>query len=465
MNLFGKRRSSLPVVAKQYEEHVNPAFVRVLGLLGYGRVFTRAQGLCLWDVEGRTYTDFLAGFGTNSLGHNPTQLTSALCDLLDKDLPHVLHVGPQSWAAKLGAAFAEHSHLPIALLSLSGGEAVEAALKLARAATGKKTLVYCSGGFHGTGFGNLSVLGHARWQKPFQPLVPNCLAVPYGDLDALRSVLRQRDVAAFVVEPIQGEAGVIVPSDSYLREAQIACRAHGSLFVVDEVQTGMGRTGTLFAYQQVEGLDPDMVVLGKGLGGGLLPVSATLVRREHHERAYGTMDTFDLHGSTYAGYALGCAVALHVLEAVSSPEFLARVVQNGERLATRLRARLSNHPWVRDVRGCGLLVGIELGPTGHRFLDKVAPPVSRALSKAVAQKMLGQWLAVRLLEQGFVCQPASQAWNVLKLTPPLTVTEDAIDRFVDATGSILDEYRDLLPLVSDMTSRLSSQFLAGGPFG
>jgi putrescine aminotransferase len=453
-------RPKLPEAAELYKQHVNPAFIRLLGMLGYGRVMARARGGVLFDEEGRSYRDFLAGFGTNVLGHNPPRLVGALKDALDEDLPNVIHTGPQSWAAKLAAAFAARvPHLGMCLTSLSGGEAVEAALKLARAASGRAGIVYCSGGFHGTGLGNLSVLGHARWQRPFQPLLPECTAVPFGDADALQYVFKKKRPAAFLLEPIQAEAGVVTPPRGHLLAAQALCREHGVLLVLDEVQTGMGRTGKLFAFEHEAGLLPDVVIAGKALGAGLLPVSAILTRRDLVEKAYGSMTTFDLHGSTYAGYALGCRVALAVLQAVDA-ERLAWVEARGSELRDGLRARLAGHPFVRDVRGAGLLVGLELGPTGAKLLDKIAP----ALTEVVAKQVFGQWLAIRLLERGFLCQPASQEWNVLKLTPPLDVAAADVGDMVDAVVAVLGEYESLPPLLADVSKRFSEQVLSGGRF-
>ncbi len=455
------RERNAQVLAQKYADHVSPAFVRLLGVYGYGRVFTKGHGLELTDSEGRTYTDFLAGFGTTALGHNPPQLVAAMQRALGDAMPHVTHTGPGHWAAELAEAFAKRvPHLPMTLFSLSGGEAVEASLKLARAATGRASFVYAGGGFHGTGLANLSVMGHARWKRPFQPLLPECHAVPFGDLGALERALARHRPAAFLVEPIQAEAGVVMPPAGYLAAVGSACKKAGTLFILDEVQTGMGRTGKLFAFQHEPDVEPDAVVVGKALGGGLLPVAATLARRAHVERAYGSMWSFDLHGSTYAGYAMGCRLAGEILETVDTPEFLASVRERGERLVSGLRRVVGDHPAVKSVRGRGLMVGLELGASGKRLIDRVLP----AFGDMVAKQVLGQWLAVRLLERGFVCQPASQEWNVLKLTPPLVVTNEAIDALVGAVGDVLTEYRELTPLFADVAVRMAEQAGRGGRF-
>src|SRR6185436_10559714 len=261
---------------ERYARHVNPALVKLLGMFGYGRVFTRALGVELWDSEGRRYVDLLAAFGAAGLGHNPRRLVDRMREALSEELCHLMHVGPQALAGELGEALARRlPALPIMLPSLSGGEAVEAAIKLARAATGRAMIVSCEGGFHGTGLGNLSVMGHRRWRAPFEPLLPECRRVPFGDLRALERVLEKHRVAALLLEPIQAEAGVVLPPEGYLREAQALCRRHGALLVLDEVQTGLGRTGRWFAFEHAPGLDPDVVVLGKTLGGALIPVAVT----------------------------------------------------------------------------------------------------------------------------------------------------------------------------------------------
>ncbi len=445
--------------AARYAEHINPAFVRLLGTFGYGRVFLEAQGMELRDSEGRQYLDFLAGFGTNNLGHNPPELIERLQSALADQLPHVMHVGPQAWAGELGEALAKLvPALPLCLLSLSGSEAVEAAMKLARAATGRPGIVYATGASHGTGLGALSVMGHARWQKPFQPLLPECHAVPYGNLDALRSVLEKRKIAGVLLEPMLGEGGVVHPPKGYLLEAQRLSVRNGALFMVDEVQTGLARTGTWFSYQQTPGVDPDVLILGKALGAGVMPISATLTRRHLQQKAYGNMWRFDLHGSTYGGYALGCITALETLRIIAERDLCQRSRQRGDYLMEALKCRIGGHPMVRDIRGSGLMVALELGRPSGGLLTGIR-------NALLPKQILCQWLSVRLLEQGFVCQPASQQWNVLKLTPPLTLDEAHCDRLVAAIGDILDEYKSVARLTKDVSQRLGSQFMAGWGFG
>lgn len=444
-----------------YAEHVNPAFVRLLGTLGYGRVFTKARGMIVRDADGREYLDFLAGFGAINLGHNHEKLVDALSRALRDEVPNVLHVGPQAYAGELGARLAALvPELPMALFANSGGEAIEAAMKLARGATGRPGYVYCDGGYHGTGLGNLSVMGHARFRAPFEPLLSGCVAVPFGDLDALERALRERP-AAFIVEPIQAEAGVRIPPDGYLLEAARLCRERGTLLVLDEVQTGLGRTGKMFAFQHEPGFLPDVLVLGKSLGGSIVPISVALTTRELHEKVLGTMQSFDLCGSTFSGNAFACRAALATLDILEEERLSENAAMVGARMRRQLDRALGDHPFVRSVRGRGLLLGVELGPTQGGFLGKLKKKAVEKVSEAV----FGQWLAVRLLEEGILAQPASQAWNVLRLEPPLVVDEEQADRCVDTVARILREYDDLTSLVSDVGKRLGRQALTGWGFG
>ena len=453
--------SDHPAVDK-YARHINPAFVKLLGAFGYGRVFVRASGARMWDHEGREYLDFLAGFGAHNIGHNHPVLREKMREFLLDDVPNLVHVGPPVHAAELAEELTRRTGpLTSCLFSCTGSDAVEAALKLARAATGKKTLVYCQNGYHGLNLGTLSVDGVARMRELFEPLLPACEQVPFGDLAALERILSKRNTAAFLVEPIQAEGGMVMPPSGYLRSAQDLCRKYGALLILDEVQTGIGRTGTLFACE-AEGFFPDVLVLGKALGAGMTPISATVTTPELLKRAFGTMERFDLHGSTYASNSFSCRTASAILQ-IMDDEKLAEASQiKGARLMQKLNARLSGHPLVREIRGRGLFVGIELGPTAKGgLLHRALPQIVEAVSKHI----FGQWLAVRLLEDGVVAQPASQQWNVLKLEPPLTVTDTEIDTVVEKIGKILDQYREVGPIVRDATERLGKQALGGWRFG
>jgi putrescine aminotransferase len=223
--------------------------------------------------------------------------------------------------------------------------------------------------------------------------------------------------------------------------------------ILDEIQTGLGRTGTLFAHQAEE-VVPDVLCLAKALSGGIAAVSVAVTSRALFDKAYGRSDRFDLHGSTFQGNALSCATALRTLELIDEEGLVARSAERGAQLLAGLQQRLRGHPLVKEVRGRGLLVGIEFGPTGSSWLDKVAP----SLVDKVSEGMFGQWVAVKMLEAGILCQPASSRWNVLRLEPPLTIGEAEIEMVIETVGAILDEYRSIAPIVADVTRRAGSQW-------
>ncbi len=447
--------------SQAFAKYVNPSFVELLGVLGYGRVFTRASDVWVWDCDGRRYLDCLAGFGAVNLGHNHPKLIASLHRLLDEQAFHFCQVGPAERAAALAEALAKRLAPPleVSLFASSGAEAVEAGLKLARAATGRGAFLSCDGGFHGTTLGTLSVMGTERMRKPFEPLLADCHRVPFGDLDALAQALKRFRPAAFLLEPLQAEGGVVLAPPGYLKAAQALCGAAGTLLVLDEIQTGLGRTGTLFAHQ-AEDFVPDVLCLAKALSGGIAPISVALTSRAWFDRAYGKADRFDLHSSTYQGNALSCTAALSALEVIDEEDLVRRAAERGTQLLEGLRARLEGHPLVLDVRGRGLLVGIEFGPAGRGWIDRLAP----ALIGKVSETMFGQWVAVRMLEAGILCQPASSRWNVLRLEPPLTIGAAEIDFVVDTLGAILDEYAGIAPVLGDVARRVGTQWRNGWRF-
>lgn len=449
-----------PAIAA-YARHVNPTMVRLLGLLGYGRVFVKGKGARLWDDQGREYLDLLASFGAANLGHNHPRLCSRLAAFFSEDAVQFPHVAPSTHAAALAEALAKRAGAPleVSLFANSGTEAIEAAIKIARAYTRRAGFLSCEGGYHGTTLGALSLMGHERMRKPFEPLFPGCRRIPFGDLDALSDAVAKKDVAAFVLEPILAEGGVVLPPPGYLAAAAEICRRHGTLFVLDEVQTGLGRTGTLFGYQQ-EGVVPDVVVLAKSLGGGIAPIAAAITTGEIFHKAYGKLDRYDAQGSTFAGGAFAATAALETLAILDDEGLVARAASTGAKLLASLKERLAAHPLVREVRGRGLLIAIDIGPTGQGMLNRLAP----ALVSLASQQVLGQWISLRLLEKGVVCQTATHAWNVLKVEPPLVLEEADIPRAVAAIGETLDECTSVPGVLLEAGKRMRAQARAGWPF-
>jgi putrescine aminotransferase len=389
-----------------------------------------------------------------NLGHNHPRLLQRLEGFLRSQPVNHFHIGPSPYMAELAELLAQNAAEPleVALFCNSGAEAVEAGMKLARVATGRRKFVHCADGYHGTSLGTLGLMGDGRKRRAFGPSIVDAAEVPFGDAAALERALAGRDVAAFVVEPIQGEGGVRLPPPGYLREAQALCKRAGTLLVLDEVQTGMGRTGTLFCFENPsEKMVPDVLVLAKALGGGVASIGVAMTSRELHRKAYGAMDRFDWHSSTFGGNSFGCAAAIETLRILEDENLAANAAARGAQLIVGLREKLAGHPFVKEVRGRGLLVGIEIGPTQSGWANRLAP----SLVALVSRNVFGHWLSLKLLEQGIVCQPAAARWDVLKIEPPLTIREAEVDRFVATVAGIFEAYRDLPKLLADVAKRLA----------
>jgi putrescine aminotransferase len=408
-----------------HANHANPKFVEALELFGFTRHFVRAEGLSLWDEDGRETLDFLACYGAVSLGHNHPDVRAAIEAVLQARPPHFLLTAPQPLAAELGRQLAELApgDLQLCTFGSSGSEAVESALKLARAATRRGRFVSADRSYHGTTMGALSVTGSTRHRAPFEPLLDGCAQVPFGDAAAFERELRKRDVAAVVLEPMQGEGGMRPAPAGWLTEAARLCRRYGTLLVLDEIQTGLGRCGRLFLCEE-EGIEPDVLLLAKGLSGGLAPISAMITRRRLWERAYGTLQRYDLHCTTFGGGPIACAAALATLEVIRRDGLVEAAASAGEYLREKLAAATAGHPLVREIRGRGLLWGIDLdAPAG-----------------GVGADLAGQWLVLGLLERGILTQVCADATAVVRVQPPLTVTRAAIDRLAEALRATLADH-------------------------
>jgi putrescine aminotransferase len=351
----------------------------------------------------------------------------------------------------------------------SGTEAVEAGLKLARAATHRPGLLSCERSFHGKSLGSLSVTGNDAYQRPFAPLLPECQTVPFGDLEALERALHTRRFAAFLVEPIQGEGGMIVPPAGYLRAAQDLCRAAGTLLFVDEVQTGLGRTGSLFAVDE-EGIEPDVLTLAKSLGGGLVPLGAMLTRRELWMKAYGSAQTFALHTNTFGGGSLACAAGLATLRVLREENLCAKARVRGQQLYEGLRQIHQRCGLVREVRGRGLMLGLEFQPMPNTmvahfkgmdasgtmpFLLPNMDDLIHAIPGLYAMQVL-------LQSHGIYTQVTRSNPRVLRVQPPLTITEEQVRRFLDSLERTCQELHFLNQTVDNVIRKSIGSLQASG---
>src|SRR5437868_9731600 len=336
--------------------HLNEQMVRVLRTIGFDVGFKRGQGQYLYDRNDQRYLDLLSGFGVFAIGRNHPVLRDALKSVLDSDLPNLVQLDVSTLAGVLAERLLAHvPYLDKVFFANSGAECVEAAIKFARCATGRPGIVYCDHAFHGLSYGALSLTGDQNFRAGFGPLLPDCTSIPFNDLAALEKALSTRQVAAFVVEPIQGK-GVNMPSDEFLPGAAALCRRYGTLFVVDEIQTGMGRTGRFLAVEHWN-VEPDMVLLSKALSGGHVPVGALLTRKSIFDKIFNQMDRAGVHGSTFAKNDLAMAAGIATLEVLESEKLVEAEATRSAALRLALTGLVPGYGLMKEVGGKGVMIG------------------------------------------------------------------------------------------------------------
>lgn len=367
------------------------------------------SGACIYDLSGRRYLDFLAGIAVNSLGYNHPRLVRVLLEQGQRVL-HCSNLFFHPYQGALARRLADLSGMSKVFFTNSGTEAMEAALKIARAfprtrgKEGKALILALKNSFHGRTLGALSITAQETYQAPFRPLVPDVHIVGDLTVEALRKAFSPR-VCALVVEPIQGESGVVPMQREFLAEARRLCNEHDALLVLDEIQCGMGRTGKYFAFQHF-GIEPDLMTLAKSLAAGY-PLGAVL----GSQRVAETLKPGE-HGTTFGGGPLACRLALEVLDIIEEEGLLRKIDRMGKYLMEALRGLAPSHPSIGAIRGMGLMIGVELG----------------AIAKEVVQ---------RLLRRGIIANAAHE--TVLRLLPPFVISETDVDEFIEALDATLTE--------------------------
>ncbi len=403
------------VVAK-YNDHINPYLAKLMNFAGFG-VEVKAEGTSVWDQDGREYLDFLGGYGVFSLGHRHPAVVQAVKDQLDAmPLSGKTFFSPKQ--AELAARLAQVAPqgLDYTFFSNSGAEAVEAALKFAKATTSRSKIVSTHGGYHGKTIGALATTGRPKYQKPFEPLMPGVTFIDFGSVPGLSAI--DQDTACFIVEPVQGEGGIQVPPAGYLRASREACDKAGALLIADEVQTGLGRTGAMFACDH-EGVRPDVLTLAKCLGGGVVPIGATMFTKHVCDSVFSQNPL--LHTSTFGGNPLACAAGIATLEVIQSENLVERSRQRGEQLQTALHAAFKAVDLVAAVRGKGLMVGVEFS------MDEV-----------------GELVIAQMVKRGLIAAYTLNNPRVIRLEPPLTVTAEEIDQAVATMAEAVAETSEIL---------------------
>jgi len=436
MNMATKTATfvSESVGGRSYQEFVNPQWVALLNLLDMNVEYQRCSGCELFTKDGRRILDYLSGYCVHNTGHNHPYIVEALKAELDKSGPAMLQSHVPALAGELAERLCRSAGggLKKVYFGSSGSEGVEAAIKFARATTGRAGSVYAKSSFHGLTVGALSLMNDTFWRDGFGPLLGDTLGVPFGDVAALEKALANDRCAAFIVEPVQAEAGIRVPSKGYLQAAQELCRAHGTLFILDEVQTGMYRTGTFLAGHQF-GLQPDIVVLAKALSGGLMPVSAVLMTDKVYRSVYSSLKRSIVHASTFSENSLSMRAGLATLDVLERENLGPQAKQLGEKFRGKLQQVLKPFEIVKEVRGLGLLSGIEFQAPKKLALRALYETFHR-----IHPAMFGQVIVMRMFrEKNILTQICGNNFMVLKAAPPLVVSEEQLDEFVEAIQSVV----------------------------
>jgi putrescine aminotransferase len=405
-------------VLRQYAEHLNPYLSKLMHFAGFG-VEVRAEGCWIWDHEGRAFLDCLGGYGVFALGHRHPKVVEAVKRQLDL-MPmsgKAFFNPPQAELATRLADLAPEN-LQYTFFSNSGTESVEAALKFAKCATGRTKVVSTLGGYHGKTIGALSATGREKYRQAFEPLMPGPDFVPYGDASALERAV-DAETAAVIVEPIQGEGGIRVPPEGYLRACRDACNRTGALLILDEVQTGIGRTGLMFACER-EAVRPDLMTLAKALGGGVMPIGATMGTPAVWEAVFASNPL--LHTSTFGGNQLACVAGLATLDVIQEEGLLDRSRRMGERLKSGLAEVGRRHPdLVQEVRGVGLMVGVEF-----------------------REDEVGELTIAQMMKRGVAAAYTLNNPRVIRFEPPLIIESTQVDQAIEVFESSVAETSEML---------------------
>lgn len=411
-----------------HEKHLNNQMVRVLQTIGYDRTYTKATGQYLYDQDNQEYLDCLSGFGVFAVGRNHPTVVSALQETLTLELPNLVQMDVSLLSGLLAKKILETTpdNLSKMFFCNSGTESVEAAIKFARYTTKREKIVYCDHSYHGLTMGSLSLVGEEVFREGFGPFLPGCSSVPFNNLEALESALSNEDVAAFIVEPIQGK-GVNIPDDNYLPEVERLCKKYGTLFVADEVQTGIGRTGKFWAIDHW-GVKPDMICMAKALSGGFVPVGGVAITSKIMDTVFNRMDRAVVHGSTFSKNNMAMAAGLTTLQVMEEESLVENCAQVGTDIINSINAMAPKYEFLKEARGKGLMIAIEFQAPKSLKLK-----AAWAALEAANKGLFCQMVTIPLFkEHHLLTQVAGHGMNVVKLLPPLNLTNKDRDWIVNS---------------------------------
>ena len=416
-----------------HDKYLNSQMVKVLKTIDFDRHYVRAEGAYLFDEQDNRYLDLLSGFGVFALGRNHAEIVEALKSTLEADLPNLVQLDVSLLAGLLAERLVKLTPdgLKRVFFANSGTETVEAAIKFSRYATGKSKIIFCHGCYHGLSLGSLSATGDDHYKKGFGPMVPDFIEIPFNDLEALEQVLAQGDVAAFITEPIQGH-GVWIPDDNYLPEAARLTRKYGALFITDEIQTGLGRTGKWWAVEHWS-VEPDILCMSKTLSGGFIPVGALVCKEWIFDRVFNRMDRAVVHGSTFGKNNLAMAAGLATLEVLESGNLIEHSARTGAAIMDALTPLTEKYECFKEVRGKGMMIALE-------FTEPKSPmlKLSWKMLESANKGLFSQLITVPLFRQHRVLsQVAGHGMNIVKFIPPLILTESDVQWIVTAVSDVV----------------------------
>ncbi|MCY2952229.1 MAG: aspartate aminotransferase family protein [Planctomycetota bacterium] len=425
---------------RQYDlhtEHINSAFVKMLRTIGFDKGYVRGEGCYLWDGEGNKYLDLLTGWGVFALGRHHPKIKAILQQLIGTDSPNLVRMDCSLLAGLAAEALTRHTSADLSrvFFTNSGTESVEAAIKFSRCATGRERIVYCEHAFHGLTTGSLALNGADFFRERFGTLLPGTQRVPFNNLVALEAALSDKQAAAFIVEPVQGKSCEVV-QDGYLEEAQRLCRKSGTLLVLDEVQSGLGRTGKWFCYQHWPNVEPDILCVSKALSGGYVPVGATITRPRVMDCVFDSMEHCVIHSNTFGQNDMAMAAALASLYVMEDEHIVENAAEMGRYVMEKLKGITQSCPFVSDIRGKGLMFGLDFARPENSFKLKMAWDMLHKLNAGV----FGQMIIIPLLHKHHILsQVAGYHTEVIKFLPPLTITREDLDWFLGALDEVLKD--------------------------
>jgi len=437
-------------------EYINPQMAKVLKILGFDPVYVRGRGAHLWDDRGNDYLDMLSGFGVFSVGRSHPNVKEAIRQYLELDSPNLVKMGTQLFAGILAERLIDEFAPPgldTVFFCNSGAEAVDGALKFAHAFTRRRKFLYCDHGFHGLTLGTLAINGCREFRADYEEILTAGTEIPFGDTARLEAELSRGDVAAFIVEPVIGH-GVFIPPDDFLPRARELCTHYGTLLIADEVQTGFGRTGKLFACEHW-GVVPDIMTLSKSLSGGYCPIGAILYPRKVYDKVFSSLDRCMVHSTTFSQNDLAAVCGLATLDVIREEGLIENSARMGAYLVERLRDLAAKYEFIREVRGRGLMIAIEFGQPKSLTLK-----TGWKMIHGINQELFCQSILVPLImDHHILAQVSGHGRDIIKLIPPLVIDRHDADRFIEAFDQVLAAAHRFPGPIWEVGSRLAKAVL------